>query len=380
MLSSFFPFTLVLSLCIRLVSSIPTTTTTTSSSPFSSVSPNPSWPLPHNVTGNTDGWGAVYVHDPSVVKYDDAYYSFTTHDLVAIGKAPTLSGPWEHYGSVLSHDSIIDLPGNNDTWAPDVLLVNGTFYCFYSVSTFGSQSSAIGVATSETLEPGSWTDHGQVIQSGANTSVIPYNITNAIDPAVFIDPADGTAYLNYGSFFADIWQLVLAPDLLSVPTTTDAVQLSIDNNGTRPEEGSFMSFNGGWYYLWFSHGICCGFNASALPAPGQEYSIRVGRSQSARGPFVDADGVALDNSGGSIVYGSFDYVYAPGGEGVLHDEPCQRDILYFHYCESLNPSIVCKGCLTISTVTTYTDYTDNTSRLGWLYVDYEDGWPVLSYD
>ncbi len=259
-----------------------------------------------------------------------------------MGIAPTISGPWEHYGSVLQQDSIINLPGNNDTWAPDVILVNGTFYCFYSVSTFGSQDSAIGVATSTSLAPGTWTDHGALFESGAETSVIPYNITNAIDPNPFIDPADGTAYMNYGSFFADIWQLVLAPDLLSVPTTSNAVQLSIDNNGTRPEEGSFMSYHDGWYYLWFSHGSCCGFNSTNLPAPGQEYTIRIGRSKSARGPFVDYDGVALTNSGGSIVYGSFDYVYAPGGEGVLvgdeacawEDEDCTaRDILYFHYCK-----------------------------------------------
>jgi beta-xylosidase len=38
------------------------------------------------------------------------------------------------------------------------------------------------------------------------------------------------------------------------------------------------------------------------------YSIRVGRSRSATGPFVDRDGVDLKNGGGYIVYGSHDYV------------------------------------------------------------------------
>ena len=257
-----------------------------------------SWPLPHNVTGDPERWGGIHLHDPSVIKCNDAYYSFSTHDLVAIGKAPSLSGPWEHYGRVLSGESIIDLPGRNDTWAPDVIQYNDMFYCFYSVSTFGTQTSAIGVATSESLEPNSWTDHGQIIRSGNETGVIPYNTTNAIDPAVFIDLADGTAYLNYGSFFGDLWQLILSPDLLSVTTASSAVQVSIDPAGTRLEEGRFMNYHDGWYYLWFSHGICCGFNASALPPAGQEYSIRVGRSQSARGPFVDMNGTALHNGGG----------------------------------------------------------------------------------
>lgn len=290
------------------------------------------WPLPHNVTGEAV-LGGIYVHDPSVVKYNGYYYSFTTHELVAIGKAPTLSGPWSHIGSILSADSIINLPGNNDTWAPDVLEVNGTFYCFYAVSTFGSQDSAIGVATSRTLQPGSWTDHGQVIQSGPNTTDIPYSITNAIDPAVFIDPASGTAYLNYGSFFADIWQVTLNPDLLSV-MPGEGTQLSIDPAGTRPEEGAFMNYHGGYYYLWFSHGICCGFNSSALPPAGDEYSIRVGRSTSVSGPFVDKNGTALDDGGGTIVYGSHSYVYAPGGQGVITDDG--KDILYYHYREYLH--------------------------------------------
>ena len=273
------------------------------------------------------------MHDPSVIKCNDSYYSFSTHDLVAIGKASSLSGPWEHHGSVLTGESIIDLPARNDTWAPDVIQHNGMFYCFYSVSIFGTQTSAIGVATSKSLESNSWTDHGQVIRSGNDTGIIPYNITNAIDPAVFIDPANGTAYLNYGSFFGDLWQLTLSPDLLALPSASSAVQISIDPGGTRPEEGSFMNYYDSWYYLWFSHGICCGFNASDLPPAGQEYSIRVDRSQTTRGPFVDMNGTALDNGGGYLVYGSHDYVYAPGGQGVLAGEVSNRDVLYYHYRE-----------------------------------------------
>lgn len=45
------------------------------------------------------------------------------------------------------------------------------------------------------------------------------------------------------------------------------------------------------------------------------YDIRVGRSKSPKGPFVDMNGVDLVDGGGCIVYGSHDYVYAPGGRG-----------------------------------------------------------------
>ena len=41
---------------------------------------------------------------------------------------------------------------------------------------------------------------------------------------------------------------------------------------------------------------------------------------------MDHDGVDLNNGGGYIVYGSHDYVYGPGGQGVLTDYN-GRDVL-----------------------------------------------------
>lgn len=43
--------------------------------------------------------------------------------------------------------------------------INGSYALYYSVSTIGSQNSAIGVATSPSMEPGTWTDQGKVIGS-----------------------------------------------------------------------------------------------------------------------------------------------------------------------------------------------------------------------
>lgn len=63
------------------------------------------------------------------------------------------------------------------------------------------------------------------------------------------------------------------------------------------------------------------------------YSIRVGRSQSPRGPFTDKAGTDLVKGGGELVYGSNGDTYAPGGQGVLRDG--DTDVLYYHYCEFL---------------------------------------------
>lgn len=204
--------------------------------------------------------------------------------------------------------------------APDVTEVNGTYYCFYSVSTSGSMDSSIGLAISTTLEPGSWTDLGAIITSSSDATS-PLDTTNAIDPNLFIDPKTDTPYLNYGSFWSDIYQYNLASDLESVETSPAARQISFDPEGTYAEEGSFMSYSSAekYYYLWYSHGQCCSYDADDLPTAGDEYSIRVGRSTSPEGPFVDSDGVDLTDGGGDIVYGSHSYVYGPGGQGVLKD-------------------------------------------------------------
>ena len=237
--------------------------------------------------------------------------------------------------------------------------VGDTYYDYYSVSQFGSQNSAIGLATSKTLQPGSWTDHGEIFSSGPNKSY-PLNVTNAIDANLFIDPKSKKPYMNYGSFWSDLYQFEMTPDLMDVKPET-AVQLSFDPTPPQAEEGVYMNYHGGWYYLWFSHGSCCGYNAG-LPAPGEEYSIRVGRSRSPRGPFVDMDGVDLTKGGGHIVYGSHDNIYGPGGQGVLSNY-WGRDVLYFHYVDTkVNPL-----------------YLDELKLLGWNYINYAHGWPYVSY-
>jgi arabinan endo-1,5-alpha-L-arabinosidase len=68
---------------------------------------------------------------------------------------------------------------------------------YYSVSVFGSQASAIGYATSTTMEVGSWTDHGAT--GIASSSGKAYN---AIDGAL-VQATDGSYYVTFGSFWSD---------------------------------------------------------------------------------------------------------------------------------------------------------------------------------
>ena len=94
---------------------------------------------------------------------------------------------------VMSLMDSVRTAGRDDTWAPDVSFHNGVYYAYYSVSTFGSQTSAIGLATSSSMDPGTWTDHGSVFQSRTG------DLYNAIDPNLVIDE-HGSPVLTFGEF------------------------------------------------------------------------------------------------------------------------------------------------------------------------------------
>lgn len=147
---------------------------------------------------------------------------------------------------------------------------------YYSVSTFGSQNSAIGLATSNTMDAGTWIDHGSIgVESDSSK---PYN---AIDGNLFNDA--GTYYMNFGSFWHNIYQVGMNSDATSAEGSS--YNIAYEPSGTHAVEGAYLYKYGGYYYLFFSAGICCGY-ADSMPAAGEEYKIKVCRSTSATGGFV----------------------------------------------------------------------------------------------
>jgi arabinan endo-1,5-alpha-L-arabinosidase len=223
-----------------------------------------------------------FARDPSIILYNEYYYLFSTTSQLSYWRASNLSGPWRPAGSVLprGRGSIIDKGDPRQPWAPTVIEVNNTFYCFYCVSTIDTRNSSIGVATSDSPDDGSassWTDHGAIVNSvsGANADVYPYNDSNAIDPSVIVDPVGGNnqAWLTFGSYWSDIWQVPLSSDLLSVENAQSPNATNVAFNASFPaEEASFVSYKAPWYYLWYSKGYCCGLDINELPAAGTEYA------------------------------------------------------------------------------------------------------------
>lgn len=299
------------------------------------------------------------MHDPAVVyrPETETYYRFTTNDCINTATAPSISGPWTYQGPAFPNGSQIDLPGHMDLWAPDVFDDNGILYLYYSVSAMGSQNSDIGVATSASGDPGSWTDQGSI---GLPTS----SDYNKIDGNLFRHSSETDFILNFGSFWGQLYQVPMTIPPLRV--NGDIVHLA-QNETARPAglvlgstEGSYMFQWNGHYYLFFSSGNCCNTLEDGLAPPGEEYKVMVCRSTLPTGNFVDQTGRdCLTESGGTLVLGSHDDVYAPGGQGVMWDPKQNSVVLYYHYAK---PSV---------------GYSYDQFFFGWNKLDLSSGWPVV---
>ncbi|KAM0331328.1 hypothetical protein ACHAQA_002998 [Verticillium albo-atrum] len=293
----------------------------------------------------------VNTHDPSIIQSNDGtYFRFSTGGKIAVHSAPALEGPWTYRGAALPKGSNINLAGNQDLWAPDVIKHGNTFYLYYTVSSFGSQNSAIGVASSPSLAPGSWTDLGATgIRSDSSKSY------NAIDAQLI--QVDGYWLLTWGSFWSNLFQVRMASTPTRIASGATLKQVAFDPTPPQAVEGPFVFKYGSYYYLFYSKGKCCDY-VNSKPAKGEEYRILACRSKSATGGFVDKSGVDCLRGGGTTVLASHGSVYGPGGQGVYND-PKKGPVLYYHY------------------VNTKIGYGDGQKQFGWNTIDFSSGWPVV---
>ena len=249
-----------------------------------------------------------FVHDPStIVKSSGEYWVFSTgpgvssrhsKDLVAWTPGPPVfpTPPAWTTNAVPENRGYF--------WAPDVIHTKSGYFLYYSVSTWGKRTSAIGLATNATLDPADpkygWKDAGLVIRSRETDDF------NAIDPAVTRD-ADGNLWLAFGSYWSGLklvqldpaTGLRLAPD---APIHPLAWHSSI--------EAAALFRHDAFYYLFVNWGECCrGTNST--------YNIRVGRSPAITGPYTDKAGVDLLNGGGSLLLESAGAFIGPGHAGIF---------------------------------------------------------------
>jgi arabinan endo-1,5-alpha-L-arabinosidase len=257
------------------------------------------------------GSRGIHVHDPStIVRCNDEYWLFCTGRGVSTWHSKDLA-TWEPGPDVFTNApawTARAVPNNRWVryWAPDIIHLGNRYLLYYSVSTFGTNVSAIGLATNPTLAENDpafhWTDEGIVIQS-TNTDKF-----NAIDPAVSQD-ADGGLWLAFGSFWSGIKLIQLDPRTGKRIATNSTVYSLAHNDSI---EAAAIVRHGDFYCLFVNWGACCrGTNST--------YEIRVGRSRAITGPYLDGDGVDLLAGGGSPFLGTSGNFIGPGHAGILSE-------------------------------------------------------------
>lgn len=251
--------------------------------------------------------------------------------------------------------------------------VGNTYYCHYAVSAMGLQNSTIGVATSQSLEPGTWQDHGSI---GLPLST-KYNL---IDPFVFQEDPDGPAYFTFGSYWHGIQQIEMSnhTQLMGWTGTEDQIRNIIRNTTVDfpVVEGAIMHKHEEFFYLFYSVGWCCRFDVSGTKPIGDVYHVVVCRSECVTGPFFDAEGKdCLTESGGTTILASHGDIYAPGGQDVMVHPENGRAVMAYHYSKCSGRSGR-KIMLTILVRPSHS-YKDTEKFFGFNYLDWVDGWPVV---
>lgn len=299
----------------------------------------------------------IPIHDPVMIQQDGTYYAFATGKGITVWSSPDMKN-WSREKAVFksapewAFELVPDF--DNVEWAPDIIEHRGIYYLYYSVSQFGRNNSAIGVATNKTLNPEDpdfeWIDHGPVVQS-----VPGRDMWNAIDPNIAFDDK-GTPWLSFGSFWMGLkivklqnnmteiarapqkWHTIAArhrywklderdagdaanPELDYEKLYSEDVLKANKNMENGAVEAPFIFKKNNYYYLFVSMDRCCrGLESS--------YKIKVGRSKNITGPYLDHAGKKMIHGGGSLIAKENEDWAAVGHQAAYTFEG--TDYLIFH--------------------------------------------------
>ena len=243
------------------------------------------------------------VHDPVVIKERGTYYVFVTGGRSGQGILPIKTSTdlrrWQNAGYVLPalpEWATREIPLARNAWAPDISLLNGKYHLYYSVSSFGSRNSAIGLATNRTLDPTSpdyhWVDEGMVLRS-----FVEKDDWNAIDPNLVIED-EKNVWLTWGSFWGGIKMRRVDPATGKLSDTDTTMHSLSSRAREQPTNGSveapFIVRHGDYWYLFVSFDRCC-------RGADSTYNVVVGRAHAITGPYLDKAGTKMIDGGGSLV-------------------------------------------------------------------------------
>jgi len=333
--------------------------------------------LPLTSEGSVN-WLDIGVHDPSIVKADDGYYIFGSH--LAAAKSTDLVN-WTLISSLTANDRVDESPlfntysaeisegiawsdGYKGNWAADVIKApNGKYWFYYNHCAQAEAQdtqgvgggcwnrSYLGLAESTSVN-GPYVDKGVFLRSGYRTTAefteFPLDNgqtswngavdPNAIDPAAFYDK-DNKLWMVYGSYSGGIFVLAL-DETTGKPEAGQGYGKRLVGGDFRAIEGAFVIYSpvADYYYLFYS---VAGFAAN------DGYNIRIARSKTPAGPYLDPAGVDVASIGagleiGGKLLGGFEFTetlgeidplwgyQSPGHNSAYYDEATKRHLLVTH--------------------------------------------------
>ena len=314
----------------------------------------------------------VFAHDwadPDVWQGDDGnYYTFST----AGAKYSGGLGKFLCSEDMVRWDTIPDYVWTLETlaqlkkygdniWAPQVVKIKDQWLMYVSCYTSESKS-AIAVLTldSETFPTGDgahgpWSFHSVLTQSSVS------KIHDTIDPFVVEDPETSKVWMFFGGV-DKVYRVELASDGLSLaeenPTYTHVAGLKYSEDHSREKvfEASSLYYHDGYWYLFVSAGLYSDYS----------YSLKVGRSETLTGDFVDKNGNSLKDGIAtkilSTTKSSTDF-WGPGHNGGIFKDIEGRTYMYYH-CHAKDVPVTVAG------------YTPRALMLQQMFWG-ENGWPYF---
>ncbi|KAL1857579.1 hypothetical protein VTK73DRAFT_8026 [Phialemonium thermophilum] len=292
---------------------------------------------PTSEAGNpfVDGWyadpdteiyeGRYWVFPTSSQPYDEQTYldAFSSPDLVH----------WTKHPNVLTTANVSW--ATRAVWAPAPIARDGKYFLYFAANDIQSDGEVggIGVAVSDRPE-------GPYVDAIGRPLIGTYhNGAQPIDQDVFIDDADGQAYIYYGGHsHANVAKL--NRDMISIGTLDDGGTQFREITPPNYVEGAQMVKRNGMYYLMWSEG---GWG-------GPDYAVSYAASTSPLGPFDRAVKILQQDPAVATGSGHNAVIRVPGSDIwyiVYHRRPLSEtdqnhrvicyDRMYFEPDGSIRP-------------------------------------------
>ena len=270
-------------------------------------------------------WGSYNVHDPSIKKFGDYYYCYST-DVgygtsvpagIQIRKSKDLVQwtfvGWVFNGLPAKGKQFIASHGSTafeSLWAPYVMKVGNEYHLYYSLSSPAPRLSVIGLATATNPE-GPWTEKDIVVTSLDNSDIQ----TNAIDPTV-VTTSGGDQYMYYGSAWDGIYVLKLNAATGLAANTNDKGKRIANRGFTNGVyngniEGAEVIYNStlNKYFLFIAYDWL-----------QTKYNVRVCKADNPEGPFYDYNNVDANTNvdHGPMILAPYKFENHGGWQGTAH--------------------------------------------------------------